>query len=169
VVSDADRRGSPSVATTPSGVRAGNPTAVTGSTNMSELSDVTILTLLGLALLAALLAALSAWRNRRALDAARAESATLQREMQLLQQSVSALTAGALGLDRRLDRLAAREQVLAERQETYEIQQADEQPYSHAIRLVQQGASVNRLVEELELSESEASLIVRLHGQRDSA
>jgi hypothetical protein len=133
---------------------------------MPELSDATILALLGLA---ALLAGLSAWRNRRALDAARAETSALQRELQLLQQSVSGLTAGALGLDRRLDRLAARERVLAERQETYEIQQADEQPYSHAIRLVQQGASVNRLVQELELSESEASLIVRLHGQRDSA
>lgn len=136
---------------------------------MSELSAAAILVLLGLAVVGVVLAGVSAWRNRRALDAARAETAALQRELELLQQSVSALTAGALGLDRRLDRLAAREQVLAERQETYEIQQADEQPYSHAIRLVQQGAGVNRLVEELELSESEASLIVRLHGQRDSA
>jgi hypothetical protein len=136
---------------------------------MSELSDVAIPVLLGLAALGVVLAGVSAWRNRRALDAARAETAVLQRELQLLQQSVSALTAGALGLDRRLDHLAAREQVLAERQETYEIQQAGEQPYSHAIRLVQQGAGVNRLVQELELSESEASLIVRLHGERDSA
>lgn len=136
---------------------------------MSELPATAILVLLGLAVVGVVLAGVSAWRNRRALDAARAETAALQRELELLQQSVSALTAGALGLDRRLDRLAAREQVLAERQETYEIQQADEQPYSHAIRLVQQGAGVNRLVEELELSESEASLIVRLHGQRDSA
>jgi hypothetical protein len=136
---------------------------------MSELPDAVILVLLGLAIVGVLLAGVSAWRDRRALDAARAETASLQRELQLLQQSVSGLTAGAIGLDRRLDRLAAREQVLAERQETYEIQQADEQPYSHAIRLVQQGASVNRLVEELDLSESEASLIVRLHGHRDSA
>lgn len=136
---------------------------------MPELTGATLLILSGLAVLGALLAGLAAWRNRRALVAARAETAALQRELQLLQQSVSALTAGALGLDRRLDRLAAREQVLAERQETYEIQQAGEQPYSHAIRLVQQGAGVNRLVQELDLSESEASLIVRVHGQRDSA
>lgn len=136
---------------------------------MLELPGATLLILSGLAVLGALLAGLAAWRNRRALVAARAETAALQRELQLLQQSVSALTAGALGLDRRLDRLAAREQVLAERQETYEIQQAGEQPYSHAIRLVQQGAGVNRLVQELDLSESEASLIVRVHGQRDSA
>ncbi len=136
---------------------------------MPELTGATLLILSGLAVLGALLAGLAAWRNRRALVAARVETAALQRELQLLQQSVSALTAGALGLDRRLDRLAAREQVLAERQETYEIQQAGEQPYSHAIRLVQQGAGVNRLVQELDLSESEASLIVRVHGQRDSA
>lgn len=136
---------------------------------MPELPGLIALTLAGLAVVAALLAGLSAWGNRRALAAARAEVATLRRELQLLQQSVSGLTAGALGLDRRLERLAAREQVLAERQETYEIQQAGEQPYSHAIRLVQQGAGVNRLVQELDLSESEASLIVRLHGERDSA
>jgi len=116
---------------------------------------------------------LAAWlgivlTNRR-LHAEQARSAELQRELELVRQSISGLTAGAVGMDRRMLRLETREKLLSERQETYEIQQSDEQPYGHAIRLVQQGAAVSRLVDELELSESEAELIVRLHGQRNSA
>jgi hypothetical protein len=72
-------------------------------------------------------------------------------------------------MDRRVQRIEARGKVLAERQETYENQQIDEQPYGQAIRLVHQGAGVHRLVDELALSESEADLIVRLHGHRDTA
>ena len=116
---------------------------------------------------------LAAWlgivlTNRR-LHAEQARSAELQRELELVRQSISGLTAGTVGMDRRMQRLETREKLLSERQETYEIQQSDEQPYGHAIRLVQQGAAVSRLVDELELSESEAELIVRLHGQRNSA
>ena len=121
----------------------------------------------------ALLLGLVAWvgavsLNRRlALQVAR--SAELQQQLDLVRQSISGLTAGAVGMDRRMKCLEVREKALSERQETYEIQQVDDQPYGHAIRLVQQGAGVNRLIQELDLSESEADLIVRLHGQRHSA
>lgn len=93
----------------------------------------------------------------------------LEQRLEWLQQSISGLTSGAVGMDRRMQRIEAREKVLAERQETYENQQIDEQPYGQAIRLVHQGAGVHRLVDELALSESEADLIVRLHGHRDTA
>ncbi|MCB1798390.1 MAG: DUF2802 domain-containing protein [Gammaproteobacteria bacterium] len=106
--------------------------------------------------------------NRRLRDALD-QNSELQQQIDLVRQSISGLTAGAVGVDRRMRQLAAREKVLSQRQETYEIQQGDEQPYGHAIRLVQQGAGAHRLVQELELSESEAELIVRLHGQRDTA
>ena len=112
------------------------------------------------------------WLQRRqALEhrAAVARQAKLEQQLLLLRQSITGLTAGAVGTDGRLSVLEAREKALAERQETYENQQADEQPYGQAIRLVHQGAGVNRLVDELALSESEADLIVRLHGLRDSA
>jgi hypothetical protein len=121
----------------------------------------------------AMLLGLVAWIRialiQKRLREERAGFAQLQLELDLVRQSISGLTAGAVGVDRRMQRLEAREKVLSERQETYEIQQSDEQPYGHAIRLVQQGAEVSRLVDELELSESEAELIVRLHGQRNSA
>lgn len=92
-----------------------------------------------------------------------------ERRQALMQQSISGLTAGAVGMDRRMRRVEATEKWLSERQETMENQQAAEQPYHQAIRLVQQGATARRLVEELSLSESEADLLVRLHGLRDSA
>ncbi len=92
-----------------------------------------------------------------------------ERQQVLMQQSISGLTAGAVGMDRRMRRVEATEKWLSERQETMENQQAAEQPYHQAIRLVQQGATARRLVEELSLSESEADLLVRLHGLRDSA
>jgi hypothetical protein len=121
----------------------------------------------------AMLLGLVAWIRialiQKRLREERAGFAQLQLELDLVRQSISGLTAGAVGVDRRMQRLEAREKVLSERQETYEIQQSDEQPYGHAIRLVQQGAEVSRLVDELQLSESEAELIVRLHGQRNSA
>lgn len=125
----------------------------------------------------AVLLAVAAWAttvgmNRR-LGNWQREAAERQRDhdhqLALLRQSISGLTAGAVGIDRRLMRLEDREKLLAERQETYENQQTDEQPYGQAIRLVHQGAGVNRLVDELELSESEADLLVRLHGQRNTA
>jgi len=87
----------------------------------------------------------------------------------LQEQSINGLTAGSAGVDQRLARLEAAETVLSERQDAFESQQAAERPYQHAIRLVRQGASSRRLIEELELSESEAELIVRLHGSASAA
>lgn len=143
---------------------------MTSRTTLMNMSELDLSTWFALA---AALLGISAWIgvlavNRR-LRAEQARTDQLQKELELVRQSISGLTAGAVGMDRRMQRLETREKLLSERQETYEIQQSDEQPYGHAIRLVQQGAAVSRLVDELELSESEAELIVRLHGQRNSA
>ena len=134
---------------------------------MSEL-DIALLAGLPMLLLA-LGGWFSATRLGRRLMLAQAHVDELGQQLELIRQSISGLTAGAVGMDRRVHRLEQREKALSERQESFEIQQADEQPYGQAIRLVQQGAGVGRLVGELDLSESEADLIVRLHGHRDSA
>jgi len=124
------------------------------------------------ALLAGALAFAALWqasRLKRQLADLQAQFAEFRQQQHFQQQSISGLTAGAVGMDRRLNRLEATEKLLHDRQQTFENQQSAEQPYSHAIRLVQQGATAQRLVEELALSGSEADLIVRLHGLRDSA
>lgn len=128
----------------------------------------------GLAVALVSLVTISVFRRRnaaleRVLEQVSERLAAIEAQQGFAQQSISGLTAGAVGMDRRLRRVEATEKMLTERQETIENQQAAEQPYSQAIRLVQQGATARRLVEELSLSESEADLLVRLHGLRDSA
>lgn len=125
--------------------------------------------LAGIALTIALVALVLTVIQRRALHEQQRRLDELQQRLVLQQQSISGLTAGALGMDKRLRRTEASERLIIDRQEVIESQQAAEQPYSHAIRLVQQGASARRLMEELSLSESEADLLVRLHGLRDTA
>lgn len=126
----------------------------------------------GLAIVALALAASALFTLRR-ISLSRSELLErverLEQQLVLQQQSITGLTAGAIGMDRRLRRTEATERMISDRQEVIENQQAAEQPYSHAIRLVQQGATSQRLMEELGLSESEATLLVRLHGLRDSA
>lgn len=126
--------------------------------------------LLSLTVLAlALGGGVTVWRLSHRVGDLQEQLAAIQRQHELQQQSISGLTAGAVGMDRRLRRSEAAEKLIQDRQETFENQQSAEQPYGHAIRLVQQGATSARLVEELSISESEADLIVRLHGLRDSA
>jgi hypothetical protein len=138
-----------------------------GWTNMPDLDTIALVLALvatvGMVAIGLLLLRLD--RARRA-DAERL--ARLEQRLELLRQSSGALIAGANGVDRRLRELKERLRALSERQENYELQQVDEQPYGQAIRLVRQGAGAGRLVDELDLSESEADLIVRLHGQRDA-
>jgi hypothetical protein len=111
-------------------------------------------------------------QTRLELDAA-------QKRLQSLEQAHTGLSAAAndadrrLGnMERRLGNMEAREaqiEQLTARQEDLENQQEHDHPYAHAIRLVRQGASARRLIDELYLSESEANLIVRLHGTAHSA
>lgn len=92
----------------------------------------------------------------------------LHKGQQQQARSLQGLASGTGGLNRRLSELEGQLRVARERLDIIEAQQATEQPYAHAIRLVRQGVSAQRLVEELELSASEAELIVRLHGRRSA-
>ena len=79
----------------------------------------------------------------------------------------NALCSGATGVDRRISRLERQGLDLGHRQETLENQrQVGDMPYGEAIQLVQKGASAERLVEELGLSQGEAELVMLLHGMK---
>lgn len=124
--------------------------------------------ILALSLALVVLAGVVIRQSRRQRDmVARLE--TLSQKLDIFQQSLHALTASAAGADKRMFRLEAQEKRLSERQETIENQRLSEQPYAQAIHLVQQGAGVRRLMEELQLSQSEAELIFRLHGLQNDA
>lgn len=137
----------------------------TGWMNMSDL----ILIVAGSAIVISAALGVVVLLLRRQLERSSAQIAELRSQLEWMRQSISGLTSGAVGVDRRVQHLEDSARTLSERQETYDNQQAEERPYGHAIRLVQQGAGINRLIQELDLSESEADLIVRLHGHRDSA
>lgn len=107
--------------------------------------------------------------QRRLLGRQAEQLADLSRKLEIFQQSLHALTASAAGADQRMYRLEAQERLLSERQETIENQRVGDEPYAQAINLVQQGAGVRRLVDELGLSETEAELIFRLHGLKTDA
>lgn len=93
-----------------------------------------------------------------------------QKRIDSLSSNLSALCSGAVGVDRRLARLERNSRDLKSRQENFEAHGQVEQPtYGDAIRLVRQGASAQRLVEDIGLSRSEADLIVMLHGLKQAS
>ncbi len=118
---------------------------------------------MGLALVPVLAALLML---RRTVREQQRRIAAMEGKVQELTSSLNALCAGAVGVDRRVVRLERTNRDLEHRQETLENQDIPDRPYGEAIRLVQQGAGARRLIEELEMSPSEAELLVALHGQR---
>ncbi len=91
--------------------------------------------------------------------------ATLETAAAELREAVGALCAGAAGTDRRMLGLEQGLRRLAERQDRMELVHAGERAYDHAIRLVRNGAGLERLVAECGLTAGEARLILMLHGR----
>lgn len=91
-----------------------------------------------------------------------------QQQIDALSANLSALCSGAVGVDKRVARLERNSRDLKFRQETFESHGQADHSYGDAIKLVRQGASAHRLVEELGLSRSEADLVVMLHGMKEA-
>lgn len=119
-----------------------------------------------LVLILVLVLAVGGYYFYRQLLKVQSQLTSMEKQIRLHSQSISGLTAGALGVSKRLRTLQDSDRELAYRQDTMETQNLSEMPYEKAIRLVQQGASSSRLVEELGLSESEAMLIEQLHAPK---
>jgi len=100
----------------------------------------------------------------RHIAAQRAQMERLKQDISQLHGSVSAIISGASGMDRRTGRLEQRQQEQLRRIEDMEEIRQTARPYDEAIRLVRQGASAQRLIEELGLTRSEADLLIMLHG-----
>ncbi len=91
----------------------------------------------------------------------------MDKQIEQLASTTTALCAGAVGVDRRVVKLERNSRELVHRQESIESQQhTADRPYGEAIQMVQRGAVASRLVEELGLSNSEAELLVMLHGMK---
>ncbi len=91
----------------------------------------------------------------------------LGKQIEQLSSTATALCAGAVGVDRRVVKLERNSRDLVHRQESIESQQhTADRPYGEAIQMVQKGAVASRLVDELGMSNSEAELLVMLHGMK---
>lgn len=89
----------------------------------------------------------------------------LGKQVEQLTANINVLCASAVGVDRRVIKLERSGRDLIHRQEHIEsTQQPGDRPYGAAIEMVHKGAGVSRLMEELDMSKSEAELLVRLHG-----
>ncbi|MEO5343754.1 MAG: DUF2802 domain-containing protein [Gammaproteobacteria bacterium SHHR-1] len=111
------------------------------------------------------------------------ELVSLKREMRTLTGNLSAQCDTGSGMNRRLniiegdmrqwreqmDEFQQIQQEWQQEREQEQAQRSQEQPYGEAIYLVHQGASVQRLMDELGLSRSEAELLYRVHGIRAAA
>ena len=85
-----------------------------------------------------------------------------------LQAQLSALCAAAVGGDERILRFEQTLNKLREHQHSLDLNIGGQPGYEHAIRLARKGGSIEQLIENCNLSDEEAHLISRLHGQRDT-
>ncbi len=97
------------------------------------------------------------------------EVQSLKQELRALSGNLSALCTSSAGMDRRLGTLESGERDRKEREERTAQRQKSQTPYGEAIYLVHQGASAQRLVDELGLSYSEAELVCRVHGVKSGS
>jgi DNA-binding transcriptional regulator of glucitol operon len=83
--------------------------------------------------------------------------------LQTLQDDLAALCNGAVGIGDHLCHVEQRVRKLSERQDQVDLHDPDFHSFDHAIRLVQNGASVEEVMANCGLARSEAELVVTLH------
>ncbi|MBT7409543.1 MAG: DUF2802 domain-containing protein [Methylococcales bacterium] len=76
------------------------------------------------------------------------------------------ICSGVVGLNDRLTTIEQRLRQVNERQDRYEMSDQSEKSYTQPIRMVHNGATVQDLMKNCDLTESEAQLIVMLHGKK---
>ncbi len=120
--------------------------------------------LIVIVLLALSVGGLAVWSHTRMRDMRR-ETVRLSQQVEQLQANLDAMISAASGSDKRVAMVEKRLKDMIHKQEVLEENNQAARPYDKAIHLVRQGATAQRLVEELGLSPSEADLLIMLHGE----
>ena len=81
-----------------------------------------------------------------------------------LQNDVSALCAGAVGVSQHLDKIEGQSRYLADRQDQINESVSDDRPYIQAMRMAENGIDVEELMNTCDLAREEAVLIHALHA-----
>lgn len=82
-----------------------------------------------------------------------------------LQNQLATLFAGAVGTDERIIHFEQNLHQLKEYQNTLNLGTPAQHNYDHAIRLARKGVDTKQLIDNCNLSDEEAHLISRLHGE----
>ncbi|MFO8024594.1 DUF2802 domain-containing protein [Thiohalophilus sp.] len=98
-----------------------------------------------------------------AIHSLRRQNKQQQQTLAAVKNDLRALTTAAVSVGERLLEVERRQRHLAERQEQVDIYDSANQPYEHAIRMVEKGASVEQLVDVCGLSTNEAELLHMMH------
>lgn len=122
---------------------------------------------LAVALLALLLALIALWRSRRQAPvavpvAADGDDARLKR----LEHEFTELRRGSQALIKLVRDLKEEQEQLAQRQQQFEFQDPEAKLYNRAVKLLEQGAGLDEIMDACELPRAEAELLMRIHGRR---
>ncbi len=86
-----------------------------------------------------------------------------------LQNQLTALGSGTVSTDQRLIDFERSINKLKEQQGNLNASLAPQHNYDHAIRLAKKGVASNQLIDRCNLSDEEAHLIERMHGDKENA
>lgn len=89
---------------------------------------------------------------------------TLVNRITDLQNQLTILTSGAVGIDQRVINFERALLQLKEQQSSLSQTTAPQHNYDHAIRLAQKGVDMGQLIDTCNLTDEEAHLIERMHG-----
>jgi len=98
----------------------------------------------------------------------RQRNAHYRRTIDELQNTIRALTMGAVGIGERMVDIEKHLRRLAERQDELDLRQSAH-PYGQAIKKAHEGTDVNELISAYGMSRGEAELIVNLHRSNGAA
>ena len=86
-----------------------------------------------------------------------------------LQNQLSILTAGTVGVDERILNFERTLAKLKEQQSSLSLGTAPQHNYDHAIRLAKKGVTVEQLIDSCNLTDEEAHIIERMYGADDES
>lgn len=90
-------------------------------------------------------------------------SRRLHQELVQLRSDMRALTTSSVGVGGRVLELERRLRRLAQRQEEFDIYESANQPYEHAIAMARKGADIREIEDMCGVSRNEAELIQMMH------
>jgi Flp pilus assembly protein TadB len=107
----------------------------------------------------ALVLCVALWSTARS----RRQTRQLRKEVTQLRSDIRALTTSSVGVGGRVLELERRLRRLAQRQEEFDIYESANQPYEHAIAMARKGADVKEIEDICGVSRNEAELIQMMH------